>query len=157
MDTKRLILFVVFSFSILLLWDTWQRKHVPVIEVTTQQDASVPSSQKLNTTDTKTISPDSNFKLETASRIKVVTDLYQIEIDTAGGDIRRLLLNNHLAEFPKEEPFYLYCAGGYRSMIAASILKSRGYDNVINVLGGFTAIINTGIKTTHFVCPSTIK
>ncbi len=66
-------------------------------------------------------------------------------------------LNNHLAEFPKEEPFYLYCAGGYRSMIAASILKSRGYDNVINVLGGFTAIINTGIKTTHFVCPSTIK
>ena len=98
MDTKRLILFVVLSFSILLLWDTWQRKHLPVSEVTTQQDASVPSSQKLNTTDTKTISPDSNFKLETASRIKVLTDLYQIEIDTAGGDIRRLLLNNHLAD-----------------------------------------------------------
>ena len=58
----------------------------------------VPSSQKLNTTDAKTISPDSNFKLETASRIKVLTDLYQIEIDTAGGDIRRLLLNNHLAD-----------------------------------------------------------
>ena len=98
MDTKRLILFVVFSFSILLLWDSWQRKHTPVAEVATQQDASVPSSQKLNSIDTKTNAPDSNFKLETGSRIKVATDLYQIEIDTIGGDIRRLLLNNHLAD-----------------------------------------------------------
>lgn len=66
-------------------------------------------------------------------------------------------LNNHLAEFPKEEDFYLHCAGGYRSMIAASILKARGYHNVINVLGGFSAIKNTGIKTTNYVCPSTLK
>jgi hydroxyacylglutathione hydrolase len=66
-------------------------------------------------------------------------------------------LNEHLAEFPKEENFYLHCAGGYRSMIAASILKSRGYHNAINVLGGFAAIRNTGIKTTNYVCPSTLK
>jgi rhodanese-related sulfurtransferase len=66
-------------------------------------------------------------------------------------------LNEHLAEFPKEEDFYLHCAGGYRSMIAASILKARGYHNVINVLGGFAAIRNTGIKTTNYVCPSTLK
>ncbi len=66
-------------------------------------------------------------------------------------------LNEHLAEFPKEAPFYLHCAGGYRSMIAASILKSRGYHNVINVLGGFSAIKNTVIKTTNYVCPSTLK
>ena len=66
-------------------------------------------------------------------------------------------LNEHLAEFPKEENFYLHCAGGYRSMIAASILKARGYHNVINVLGGFAAIRNTGIKTTNYVCPSTLK
>ena len=66
-------------------------------------------------------------------------------------------LNNHLAEFPKEEACYLHCAGGYRSMIAASILKARGYHNVVNVLGGFSAIKKTGIKTTNFVCPSTLK
>lgn len=66
-------------------------------------------------------------------------------------------LNNHLSEFPKEEDFYLHCAGGYRSVIAASILKSRGYHNVINVLGGFAAIKKTGIKTTNAVCPSTLK
>ena len=66
-------------------------------------------------------------------------------------------LNEHIAEFPKEETFYLHCAGGYRSMIATSILKARGYHNVVNVLGGFSAIRNTGIKTTNFVCPSTLK
>ncbi len=66
-------------------------------------------------------------------------------------------LNDHLAEFPKGDPFYLHCAGGYRSMIAASILKARGYHNVINVLGGFSAIKNTAIKTTNYVCPSTLK
>ncbi|WP_310555052.1 MBL fold metallo-hydrolase [Flavobacterium sp.] len=66
-------------------------------------------------------------------------------------------INDHLAEFPKEENFYLHCAGGYRSVIAASILKARGYHNVINVEGGFNAIKNTGIKTTNYVCPTTLK
>ena len=66
-------------------------------------------------------------------------------------------INDHIAEFPKEKEFYLHCAGGYRSMIAASILKARGYHNVINVIGGFDAIKKTGIKTTNYVCPSTLK
>ena len=66
-------------------------------------------------------------------------------------------LNDHLEEFPKEQNFYLHCAGGYRSMIAVSILKARGYHNAINVLGGFDAIKKTGIKTTNYVCPSTLK
>ena len=65
-------------------------------------------------------------------------------------------INDHIAEFPKEEEFYLHCAGGYRSVIAASILKARGYHNVINVAGGFAAIKKTTIKTTNFVCPSTL-
>ena len=66
-------------------------------------------------------------------------------------------LNDHLSEFPKEAPFYVHCAGGYRSMIAVSILKARGYHNAKDVKGGFAAIKNTGIKTTNYVCPSTLK
>jgi glyoxylase-like metal-dependent hydrolase (beta-lactamase superfamily II)/rhodanese-related sulfurtransferase len=66
-------------------------------------------------------------------------------------------INQHLDEFPKEEEFYVHCAGGYRSMIAASILKARGYHNLVNVLGGFAEIKQTGIKTTNYVCPSTLK
>jgi glyoxylase-like metal-dependent hydrolase (beta-lactamase superfamily II)/rhodanese-related sulfurtransferase len=65
-------------------------------------------------------------------------------------------INEHLSEFPKEKDFYVHCAGGYRSMIAASILKARGYHNVIDVKGGYAAIKNTEIKRTAYVCPSTL-
>jgi len=66
-------------------------------------------------------------------------------------------INEHWAEFPKHDSFYVHCAGGYRSVIAASILKARGYHNVIDIKGGFAAIRQTGIKTTAYVCPSTLK
>ncbi|WP_034257800.1 MBL fold metallo-hydrolase [Altibacter lentus] len=54
-------------------------------------------------------------------------------------------LNDHLKELPKEDPFYIHCAGGYRSVIAASILKSRGIHNVVDVAGGFKAIKEAAI------------
>ena len=65
-------------------------------------------------------------------------------------------LNRHLAVFPQKSPFFVHCAGGYRSMIAASILKSRGYHEVVNIEGGFKAIEQTGISRTEYVCPSTL-
>jgi len=66
-------------------------------------------------------------------------------------------LNSHLSEFPKDNTFYVHCAGGYRSVIAASILKSRGIHNLVDVAGGYGAIKKTNIPTTDFVCPTTIK
>lgn len=65
-------------------------------------------------------------------------------------------LNQHLAEFPKDKTFYVHCAGGYRSMIAASILKARGFHNLIDIQGGFGAIKKTNIGRTDFVCPTTL-
>ena len=65
-------------------------------------------------------------------------------------------LNNHMSEFPTKGDFYIHCAGGYRSMIAASILKSRGIHNLIDVRGGFAAIKEGGMKVTKYVCPSTL-
>lgn len=65
-------------------------------------------------------------------------------------------LNNHLAEFPKDKDFILHCAGGYRSMIAASILKQRGFDNFVDIIGGFSVIKETSIPKTAYVCPSTL-
>jgi glyoxylase-like metal-dependent hydrolase (beta-lactamase superfamily II)/rhodanese-related sulfurtransferase len=50
-----------------------------------------------------------------------------------------------MTEFDNEETNYIHCAGGYRSMVASSILKSRGYDNVVNIQGGIGAIAETGI------------
>ncbi|NHM04153.1 MBL fold metallo-hydrolase [Flavobacterium celericrescens] len=66
-------------------------------------------------------------------------------------------VNEQLAEVPKEEPFFLHCAGGYRSVIMSSILKSRGYHNMINVEKGMAGIRNTNVPLTAFVCPSTLK
>jgi len=49
-------------------------------------------------------------------------------------------INNQLAQFPKDKNIVLHCAGGYRSMIAASILKARGWSKVIDVIGGYSEI-----------------
>jgi hydroxyacylglutathione hydrolase len=65
-------------------------------------------------------------------------------------------INEHLKNLPEENIFYIHCAGGYRSMIAASILKSRGIHNIKNIKGGFTALKESGIKISEFVCPSTL-
>ena len=65
-------------------------------------------------------------------------------------------INQHLSQFPKDKPFILHCAGGYRSMIAASILKQRGWENFVDVVGGFSAIKETDVKRTEYVCPSTL-
>ena len=63
-------------------------------------------------------------------------------------------INDYMDKFPENEPFYLHCAGGYRSVIAASILKSRGIHNLIDVKGGFAAIKNEGMKISEYICPS---
>ena len=65
-------------------------------------------------------------------------------------------INDHMSEFPSNKPFYIHCAGGYRSMIAASILKSRGIHNLIDVKGGFGKIKESGIEISDYVCPSTL-
>ena len=66
-------------------------------------------------------------------------------------------LNDHIAEVPKEDTFYVHCAGGYRSVIWASIMKARGYHNMINIEKGMAGIRNTNVPLTNYVCPSTLK
>lgn len=65
-------------------------------------------------------------------------------------------INDHLSMFPKDKMFILHCGGGYRSMIAASILKSRGWDDFVDVEGGFVEIAKTNTPRTEYVCPTTL-
>lgn len=65
-------------------------------------------------------------------------------------------LTKSLSQIPKDTPFILHCAGGYRSMIAASILKQNGWDNFTEVRGGFAAIAKSAVPTTDYVCPTTL-
>jgi len=65
-------------------------------------------------------------------------------------------INDNMNAINKYKTYYVYCAGGYRSVIAASILKARGYNNLIDISGGFGAIKNSDLRTTDFVCPTTL-
>ncbi|CAI9684713.1 MBL fold metallo-hydrolase [Elizabethkingia anophelis] len=63
-------------------------------------------------------------------------------------------INTWIKDIDPKEHFFLHCAGGYRSMIAASILQARGYRNFTEVEGGFGKIKLTEVPTTDFVCQS---
>jgi hydroxyacylglutathione hydrolase len=63
-------------------------------------------------------------------------------------------INDWIKDINPNEHFYLHCAGGYRSMVAASVLQARGYRNFTEVEGGFKAISETAVPKTNFVCQS---
>jgi len=66
-------------------------------------------------------------------------------------------LNENLAEFPKDKNFIIHCGSGYRSMTAATMLKSRGWENFREVAGGYDAIKGTSVPRTDFVCATKMK
>jgi YidC/Oxa1 family membrane protein insertase len=114
MDTRRLILFVVFSFSIMMLWDAWQKKDQPALMTQEGTQQTLPEANNgavagnaVNTATAENAVIDGQFKLEKGQRIKVSTDLFQAEIDTFGGDLRRLALNKHRAADVKNGNFVL--------------------------------------------------
>lgn len=65
-------------------------------------------------------------------------------------------LEQQLDRLPKDQAFVVHCAGGYRSMVAASLLKKKGYQNFVDVIGGFAAIKETSMPKTDYVCPTTL-
>ncbi|TYA92154.1 MBL fold metallo-hydrolase [Seonamhaeicola marinus] len=64
-------------------------------------------------------------------------------------------INDNMNSINAKQTYYVHCAGGYRSVIATSILKARGFD-VIDIAGGYEALKKTDLPKTDFVCPSTL-
>ena len=60
-------------------------------------------------------------------------------------------INKNMSQLDRNKKYYIHCQGGYRSMIAASILKSRGYDQLVNIKGGFKELLETNLPMTEFV------
>jgi len=113
-------------------------------------------------------------EIDTVNRISADTFEGELTTDTIVIDVRKPgefeaehvegainipldFINEEMASFPKEKPFIIHCAGGYRSMIASSVLKARGIENFKEVAGGFGAISKTAVPKTNFVCASTKK
>lgn len=65
-------------------------------------------------------------------------------------------INQNIDQLDKSKKYYLHCAGGYRSVIAASIFKQNGLDNVVNIMGGFNALKETNLPKTEYVEPTTM-
>lgn len=65
-------------------------------------------------------------------------------------------INRNMQKLNRYDTYHLHCAGGYRSMIAASILKARGFDNLVDVSGGWGAIEKTEMPKSDYVCPTTL-
>lgn len=114
MDTKRLILFVIFSFSILMLWESWQRQNAPLHKPVVQQhaaDQSIPQASQdipaVTNNQAPAVPAESGFQLANSQRITVETDLYKASIDSTGGDLRRLELLKHRAADVTDKNFVL--------------------------------------------------
>lgn len=66
-------------------------------------------------------------------------------------------INESMARLDRNKTYYVHCAGGYRSMIFVSTLRARGFDNLVDVKGGFKAIKESGLfPVTDYVCPTTL-
>jgi len=107
MDTKRLLLFVIFSFSIMMLWEAWQRDHAPQPQQPSlaASDTSVPKAAPLQT---QAAAPqEMGTGLQQGKRIRVHTDLIEAEIDTVGGDLRREVLLKYRESEDKNKDFVL--------------------------------------------------
>ncbi len=66
-------------------------------------------------------------------------------------------INKQMGDINKDTTYYVHCRSGYRSTVAASILKARGFDKLVNIHGKFDDIAASSIPTTDYVCPSTLK
>ena len=122
-------------------YDSWQKagKEIDVVNrITAEQFAT-----EVKIGQSKVI----DIRKETEYSAEHVEDAYNKPL---------ALINDWIKDVDTNEHFYLHCAGGYRSMIAASILEARGFRNFTEVEGGFNAIAKTSLPKTDFICQSKI-
>ena len=132
MDTQRLILFIAFSFSILLLWDGWQKEHQPQPLPAATSTQAQPAADQLPTAKQKlatlpaTQQVVSSAVLSTGQRIHVHTDLVDAEIDTVGADLRKLEFTKHSDTHDKSKKFVLFDDKSSDIYVAQSGLLNAG-------------------------------
>jgi len=132
MDTKRLILFVIFSFSLMLLWDSFTKQNVDidssinVDDSSINVDASLPKPSASLIAKNNLSQTESKFSLSPGVPIKVDTDLLTLTINTTGGDIRELKFNNHQADDAQGKYILMTDVGNPLFYVAQSGLLGEG-------------------------------
>jgi YidC/Oxa1 family membrane protein insertase len=138
MDTQRLILFFVFSFSAFLLWQRWDAEHRPPPQVTAAARQAAPANLPATpTTTTPGVAPSPSPgaappgvpAAKSGEIIAIATDLYRAEIDTAGGVITQVALNAHRDFADETKPYLALQRTPERIFIAESGLLGEGMPN----------------------------
>ncbi len=113
MELRRLVVFIVFSISVLLLWQQWERyRHPELAQAPAAQTATTAGNEQAPAAAGQTAAlPADAAALEKGERIKVTTDLFAAEVDTVGGDLRKLTLLQYGATHNPKQPFVLMQEG----------------------------------------------
>jgi len=123
-------------------FDAWKNsgKEIDhITSITVDELAAIMNKEKINVLDVR---KKSEFSSEH------IVDAENMPLDN---------INDSMAQINKNKPYYVHCAGGYRSMIFTSILRARGFDKLININGGFKAIKESGkFAVTNYVNPTTL-
>ena len=132
MDTQRLILFVVFSFSLLMLWEAWQKQDAPqpvtslVASANVNANVPIPSLTQAVTAPT----PDNTTNhLPVAAQVVVTTNLVRAVIDANGGDLRSLALLRYQDPLDKSKPLFLFEQSANHTYVAQTGLIGAGLPN----------------------------
>ncbi|MFK8103637.1 MAG: rhodanese-like domain-containing protein, partial [Saprospiraceae bacterium] len=122
-------------------FEAWEAAGKEIDELTTLDGASFIEAyhEEMNILDVRRPSEHSAEHLEIAQNLVLDT------------------INAHMSEISKEKKYYVHCRTGYRSTIATSILRARGFKNLVNLHATFEEMAASKIPTTVFVCPSTLK
>jgi len=138
MDSQRLILFFVFSFSAFLLLDAWQRDKLPpppAAAVSDKAGKSTPSAAQVPVPGDKlavpqpTVPQQERRAQEADTTLKIETDLFVARIGTRGGDLRHLQFKKHRDTLDKNKDFVLFDSSPERTYIAQSGLIGAGLPN----------------------------
>jgi YidC/Oxa1 family membrane protein insertase len=132
MDTQRLILFVIFSFSALFLWEAWQREHRPPVPQVASPTAATPAAIDAPTPSaaaTAAVPGGATPASVSGEKISIKTDLYAATVDTLGGTITDVALSAHRDTQDETKPYRLLQRNAERTFIAQSGLLGEGWPN----------------------------
>jgi YidC/Oxa1 family membrane protein insertase len=135
MDTQRLILWLVFSFSGLMLWQAWERDHNPPPPAITSSRTTPPASPSaapaVGATPTPAVpgAPPAAASAPAGQTIEIRTDLYVADIDTVGGTITRVALEKHRDAEDPSKPYLALQRNAERTFVAQAGLIGEGFPN----------------------------
>lgn len=120
-------------------WENAGKEYDEITSVTVEELAELNTEEKINILDVRKASEFSS---------EHIVDAINAPLD---------YINDSMVLVDKNKTYYVHCAAGYRSMIFISILRARGYRNLVDIADGFAGIKRSGkFKVTEYVCPTTM-